>query len=129
MIEINPVTGKIVEMALNAAQMRLDVVANNIANANTSNYKPLKVDFESQLELHKKNLVNKSNDDLNKQLLKEVSPQVVQANTESSKYNKDVLIDMELTELSKTVLHYQALLEAKSKIGSVVKMAITGDIR
>ena len=37
------------EYALNGLQLRLDTVANNIANANTPLYRSQKVDFESSL--------------------------------------------------------------------------------
>jgi flagellar basal-body rod protein FlgB len=37
------------EYALNGLQLRLDVVAHNIANANTPLYRSQKVDFESSL--------------------------------------------------------------------------------
>jgi len=127
-MELNPVTGNLVSMALDAAQMRLDVIANNIANANTANYKTMGVSFEQQLVMHKGSLLDKSSDKTNLTILEQNKAQVVTSDDDLT-LDKDVLVDQQLMELSKTVLHYKALLDANSKRGSLVKMAITGATR
>ena len=128
MIELNPVTGKLVQMALDASQMRLDVIANNIANANTPEYKAMGISFEQRLTTHKAALLDKNNDATNIAVLEQNKPEAV-AIYDSDGIGKTVLIDQQLMELSKSVLHYQALLDANSKRGSIIKMAITGSTR
>ncbi len=128
MFEVNSVTTDLVKLALDASQLRLETIANNIANVNTKNFSPMRVNFEQQLEMHKANLLDRTQDNNNAELLKSISPQVVKDSDISiDGVARSVLLDMEIATLSKNVLHYQALLEANSKRGDVIKMAVTGE--
>jgi len=128
MIELNPVTSSLVELALDAAKMRLDVTANNVANVNTPNFRAMDVSFESQLEMHRSAMLDKRNDSSNLAILNQTKPEVV-TSVDDLGLDKEVLVDQQLMELSKTVLHYKALLEVNNKRGSLVRMAITGSTR
>jgi flagellar basal-body rod protein FlgB len=129
MFEVNNVTTDLVKLALDASQLRLETIANNIANVNTKNFSPMRVNFEQQLEIHKANLLDRTQDGKNAELLKSIVPQVEKDRGVSIEgVDRAVLLDMEIATLAKNVLHYQVLLEANSKRGAVVKMAVSGEV-
>lgn len=129
MFDVGNVTSDLVRLALDTSQLRLETISNNIANANTENFSPMRVSFEQQLEVHKANLLDRTQDDKNATLLKSISPEIEKENAVSIEgIERSVLLDMEIANLSKNVLHYQALLEANSKRGSVIKMAVSGQV-
>lgn len=130
MFEVGNVTSDLVRLALDASQLRLETISNNIANVNTENFSPMRVSFEKQLESYKATLLDRTQDNKNTALLKTISLEVEKESTVSiDGVERSVLLDMEMAALSKNVLHYQALLEANSKRGSVIKMAVSGEVR
>ena len=115
-----------IEMALNASTIRRDVIADNIANADTPFFKRSEVTFESQLQ----RAVESENEVQFQATLtdpkhipfeeiidyKSVKPKVsveYDSNYRNDKNNVDV--DKEMTDATKNALQYNALLEVYSR--------------
>lgn len=92
-------TGALVRMALDGVSLRQLATANNIANANTPGYAPLRVDFESELEA----------------AMRAAGPGrggPTPAVTRDAGPGAKVQLDLEAAQMAQDVLHYQALLRA-----------------
>jgi flagellar basal-body rod protein FlgB len=125
MIEgLGGITSEIVKVALDATALRHQVIANNVANAATPGYVPRQVSFEDQLA----SLVSSfPGSEITASFEREIdgmrnyldSGEAIQPAIES-----EVQLDREMVKLTENVLRYQALLEALSKRGALVRMAI-----
>ena len=120
-------TGQLVRMALDASLMRHQVIANNIANANTHDYAPVRINFEEQLALEKVALLDRNSDAMNATRIDDIKARIepVGLNTPAG-VSSSVLVDMEMANMARNVVHYQALLEGRAKKGAIIKMAING---
>ena len=90
------------KLALDAASLRHQAIANNIANAHTEGYAPLGVRFDARLAAARR-----------------AQPEVVRAT------NEPVQVDAELVKLSQNTLHYQALLRGIAKHHAILGAAIS----
>ncbi len=114
------------EMAINASTIRRDVIADNIANADTPFFKRSEVTFESELQ----RAVESENEPQFKAVLtdprhisfdevidyKNVKPKIsveYDSNYRNDKNNVD--IDKEMTDSTKNALQYNAFLEIYSR--------------
>ena len=88
--------------ALDAASLRHQAIAHNIANAHTEGYAPLGVRFDAQLAAARR-----------------AQPELVRASDEP------VQVDAELVKLSQNTLHYQALLRGIAKHYAILGAAIS----
>jgi flagellar basal-body rod protein FlgB len=116
-------TATLLSAALDAAQLRHQVHAINIANANVSGYQPMRVSFGDEL--------NRLRDAAQAGALQ--GAQAPQAHIEPAldalgQPAERVEIDAEVAEISRNTLHYQALLRGLSKHLSLMSLAI-GDAR
>lgn len=122
MIEtISGTTSQLLNLALDASLLRHEVIANNIANVDTPNYKAQRLTFDQQLQSMASMISTPNNEALEDQIsaLKhelETSPQTEQEG--------EVELDHEMVRLSENTLLYQALLQAKSQRSDLIKMAI-----
>ncbi len=103
-----------VKLALDAAALRHQAIAQNIANLHTPDYVPLGVSFESQLDALRRGQAPGA-PQLVEQIDRAPGPRPEQA-------------DMEMVALSKNTIHYQALIKA---IGTqlAILSAVAGDQR
>jgi flagellar basal-body rod protein FlgB len=90
------------QLALDAAALRHQAIAQNIANLHSADYVPLKVDFEARLAAARRPTL------------------VAEQGVAPGPRPQDV--DTELLKLSQNAIHYQALLRALGK-----QLAILGD--
>lgn len=121
------VTGQLLRMGLDASIMKHQVIANNIANVNSQGYTPVSINFEAQLAMHKSQLMDRQNDAANSVLLNDITPHIERASESKTEgVSRNVLLDMEMANMARNVVHYQALLEGRAKKGALLKMAITG---
>lgn len=120
--EIESVTVNLVKLALDAANMRHQAIANNIANANSSGYTPLTVNFDAQLENLRTSL--QSQHRIDPESLQGIKPFVEEEQSLIGDSTAKVMLDMEVAKLSQNVVHYQALLRGLSKSMSIVSVAI-----
>jgi flagellar basal-body rod protein FlgB len=118
------VTVDLVRLALDAASMRQQAIANNIANANTAGYVPARVSFESQLDAVRRTL--QQNDRLSADMLYGIRPVIER---EQAAGTQGVAIDMEAVKMTENATHYQALLKALSKHFSIMGTAINNGKR
>jgi flagellar basal-body rod protein FlgB len=104
-------TGALLNLALEAAAMRQQAIAHNIANANTPGYRRITVSFEDQLAA---------------QAGAERGPARAPAYryAEGGSAGERVALDMELAQLAETSLHHQALLKALHQHFALLGLAI-----
>ena len=104
----------LVRLALDAASLRHQAIANNIANANSPLYTPLKVNFEEQLGFARDGLGAAG---VPAHVKPFIEPEAGAA--------PGVRLDMEMVKLAQNTIHYQSLLKALDKRGAILAAAIS----
>lgn len=118
----------ILEKSLDASMLNQKVIANNIANVDTPNFKTNSVEFEDIL----KSAIEKKDDSSNNfsldDAIKDVEPKVVQSNATSSMRTdgNNVDIDSEMAELSKNTIKYDSLIQELSSSFKRLSYVING---
>jgi flagellar basal-body rod protein FlgB len=107
----------IARLALDAATLRHQAIASNIANVNTPGYSPLRVNFEEQFAALSKQQGEGAD-------IKEVAP-FIEKEPAKNGLTAQGAIDMEIVKLNMNTLHYQALARMASKYMSIMNVAIT----
>jgi flagellar basal-body rod protein FlgB len=97
-----------VKLALDAAALRHQAIAHNIANLDSQGYVPLDVSFEAQLEAVRRGQAPG------------IAPAIVQRPVAAGPRPQDA--DLEVAALAENTVHYQALLKALG-----VQLSILGD--
>lgn len=115
---VDSTTSVLLGMALDAAQMRQQAIANNIANATTPGYRPMSVRFEEQLASQRETLARGGNVSLAS--LSDFRPTLLT----SSNPDETVALDDQVAQLSGNVLHHQVLLRALNKHFALMGLAI-----
>lgn len=111
-------TTALLSMAIDAAVMRQQAIAQNIANASTPGYQRVSVSFESRLAAMATDLPKGAAPSLAD--LSNYRPAFEYASGPST----PVALDMEMADMSETVLHHQALMKALGKHLELVGLAI-----
>ncbi len=116
-------TTAVIGKSLDAAGMRHRIIADNIANVETPGFTRSEVAFESRL---KQALETTTGDDAMEQV-SALQPEV-EADTLSPARpdGNNVLIDKEMTDLTKNTLRYEALVQLMNLKGAQVRSAING---
>jgi flagellar basal-body rod protein FlgB len=104
--------------ALDGLAVRATVTAENIANANTRGYRPLRVRFEDAL---------KSASAGGEQTIAEVSPEIDHAPINSLPAGDQLRLDLEMETASTTALRYNALISVLGREMQLDSLAITGN--
>lgn len=126
---------EMVEMSINATSQRREVIADNIANADTPFFKRSEVTFESQLRRayeseQKPEFPNVMTDDRHIAFdevidYKGVRPRVqVEFDTNYRNDKNNVDIDKEMTDATKNAMQYNALLEVYSRNIKLLDLAM-----
>ena len=115
---VDSTTSVLLGMALDAANMRQQAIANNIANATTPGYRPMSVRFEDQLASQRETLARGGHVSLAS--LSDFRPTLLQ----SSNPDETVALDDQVAQLSGNVLHHQVLLRALNKHFALMGLAI-----
>jgi flagellar basal-body rod protein FlgB len=102
--ELTGVTGAMVKLALDAASLRHLVIANNIANANTPGYVPMRVEFEEHLAAAVRESPSGA------VLGRAAAPAVVPDLQGLDPLQARVQLDVEAAQLAQNTVQYQALL-------------------
>ncbi len=127
MIDSIPGVAKaVVAVALDGLALQQRVIANNIANANTPNFTPSRVDFETALKSAAERGIDDSSLDM-KERLQQVDASIDAGTLIRQGEEPGVQLDMEMAQLNQTVLKYQALIQGLNSFGSMTSMAITGE--
>jgi flagellar basal-body rod protein FlgB len=113
-------TSALLSLALDAAGMRQQAIAHNIANANTPGYQRISVSFESRLDALRDGRGNMATPSLAS--LADFRPSFQYAAPLEA--GSSVALDQEMAQLSENTLHHQALLKALNKHLSLMSIAI-----
>ncbi|GAE24247.1 flagellar basal-body rod protein FlgB [Halalkalibacter wakoensis JCM 9140] len=124
-------TFQVLERGLNGAQIRQNAISQNIANADTPNYKAKQVSFKHTLdEVMNNNHSLKANRTNERHLEFSGNPNDVMIQTNrQSVYNhngNNVDIDFEMAELAKNQIYYNALIERMNGRFSSLQTVIRG---
>jgi flagellar basal-body rod protein FlgB len=111
------VTVDLLKLALDASSLRQQALANNIANAGTPGYVPVRVNFETQLDALRRSLAG--GEKLEAGQLRGVAPVLERAPAGST-----VALDMEAAAMAENSTRYNALLKALNKHLSIMSTAI-----
>jgi flagellar basal-body rod protein FlgB len=122
---IEAVTRSALALALDAASLRQQAIAGNIANANAIGYVPQRVSFEAQLVDAQRSLANTGRVDAF--ALSQVHPRIEPA-VDANGVAAEVKLDVEAAEMARNAVHYQALVKGLSRHFAVLSMA-AGDGR
>lgn len=125
--QLSTVTSTAVSVALDALAQRQQLIAANIANANSANYAVRDLKFEDALASA---LNSMSTDDAeSKASLLQLKNDLNSGAFVTHGPVETVKMDAEMVRLNETVIRYQALIEGLGKYGSLAKMAIAGEIK
>ncbi len=111
----NDNTIQLISLALDASIMRQTAIANNIANANTSDYQTQGVNFEQQLS--DQSLLKSTNNELP---LADIKPFYEQYETKSP-------IDEQIALSVKNATQYRALIKGLNHKLAIMKLALQGN--
>lgn len=118
---IDSPTTALVRLALDAASLRHLALANNIANADSPGYSPQRVNFEQQLAQVRATLAGGRR-------AEGADFAAVRPSVEETAPRADAsaarVLDQELVRVAQNTLHYQALLRASSRFGTIMGMAV-----
>jgi flagellar basal-body rod protein FlgB len=114
-------TSALVRLALDASSLRHLALANNIANGDSPNYAPQRVDFEQQLAQVRAQLA--ANRSAQHADFSAVRPTLM---TDAPRGSGSAVqfVDQELVKVAQNTLQYQALLRASSRYGSIMSIAV-----
>ena len=115
------ITRDLVALALDAAAMRHEVIANNLANIHSENYATQRVNFEEQLSALRKTV--REGVTPARAALDAVRP-FVETDAVTGYADTGVMIDREMLKLAQNTVHYQALLKALAKRGAIMSLAV-----
>ena len=125
-------TVNFLQKALDAASLRQNVLANNIANVNTPGFKRSYVSFEESLQQalkKKKKMEITANQPghLKEERLENVKPQIKTDNSTSLREDgNNVDIDTEMTQLAMNSINYQTAITRLNGKLSTLRLVING---
>lgn len=122
---IEAVTRSALSLALDAAALRQQAIATNIANADTVGYVPRHVNFEAQLADARRSL--RQSGRLDAFALGDVRPRI-EAARDGNGLQAQVRLDVESAEMARNAVHYQALAKGLARHYAILSMAV-GDGR
>jgi len=120
-VEIEVITTTVMALALDAASLRHQAIATNIANANTLGYVPKRLNFDAQLSEARRALQMQGS--IDPQTLAfmrlELEP-VLQANGQPA----TVQLDTEMADMAQNTVQYQALIKGLSRHMALLSAAV-----
>lgn len=124
--QLTTVTSSVVSLSLDALSQRQQLIAANLANA-SSGTSAADVRFEDAL----RQLVNDATASADEQLaaLNDLKQRIREGELRAQDNGLPVQLDKELVRLNETVIRYQALVEGLGKYGSLMSMAVSGEVK
>jgi flagellar basal-body rod protein FlgB len=125
---LSTVTSTTVAVALDALSLRQQLIAANLANANSTTYNAQRIDFEEVLrrELERSDPTEKMQTVAD---LRELRTAVNAGDFITESPAAGIEIDQQMIQLNETVIRYQALIQGMGKYGSLARMAISGEVK
>lgn len=122
-IEFDSVTARLLSLSLDAAVLKQQVIANNIANINSVGFIPKTVTFEQYLQeaavVH-----NSETTMMSESQLDDISQKLKTGEFIEEVDADKVELDTEMVKLTENVLRYQSLIQALKTRGQVINLAI-----
>lgn len=112
---MDPLSSILIAKALDGLTTRAEATAANIANANSPNYRPLRVQFEESLRAALAG---------GETAVARVRPETTRAPMRPG--SAEMRLDLELATASQTSLRYSALLEVLGRQMAISRAAVTG---
>ncbi len=119
---VEAVTTAVLGLALDAASLRQQAIAANIANIESADYLPVEVSFESQLGAARHALSTQGQ--IDPATLAEVQPELVPVAPSVSGLPPKVMLDLEVAAMARNGVQYQALVRGLSRHFAVLASAI-----
>jgi flagellar basal-body rod protein FlgB len=113
---VDAISSVVIIKALEGLSARMKVSAENVANANTPNYRPLRVTFEKALA----DAAIQGPD-----AVRQVTPRIEQVPAGSP--DAELRLDLELADASGTAARYASLVDILSRESQLQSLAITGN--
>jgi flagellar basal-body rod protein FlgB len=127
--QIDPIPGgataQLVSVALDAAMARHAAIAANIANADTPNYRPLAARFDQLVEELQGRVTDRTQDAALMRDAQRMQESLQSQPLVADPSARQVELDMQMADLAKNTLQYQALLTAQGKLMSLSELAIS----
>lgn len=124
--ELGGPTSQLLNLMLDAALKRHEVIANNIANVGTPGYRAKTYNFDAIVERYAfAGSEQVSTDDFDEDFAR-LRDSLGAAESLAESDVEQVKLDEQIIQLTENVVRYQALLEAASKRGAIMKLAISG---
>jgi flagellar basal-body rod protein FlgB len=121
-IGIESITTASLALALDAASLRHQGIAQNIANANTEGYVPVALSFEDQLEQARRSL--REHGRVDPFALTGIRPQL-QPVAGVDGQGVRVQLDTEMARLAQNAVHFQALTKGLSRHLAIMSSAVS----
>ncbi|WP_374351374.1 flagellar basal body rod protein FlgB [Chitinimonas sp.] len=119
--QTDAITHQLVALALDAASLRHQAIAHNIANAHTAGFAPARVDFEDQLATVRAALSEGRR--LQPAMLQGVHAQLSHGLPQAGE-DRSGELDSQIAELAQNTVQYQALLKALGKQMAILSAAV-----
>jgi flagellar basal-body rod protein FlgB len=118
-------TSQLVSVALDAAMARHAAIAANIANADTPYYHPLMARFDQLVEELQGRVTDRTHDAALMRDAERMQESLQSEPLVADPTARQVELDMQMADLAKNTLQYQALLTAQGKLTSISELAIS----
>jgi flagellar basal-body rod protein FlgB len=112
---MDQISALLITKALDGLAMRASAISQNISNANSPGYLPVRVSFEDQL----RGAAGAGPD-----AVRAVQPQFVRVLAED--VDAELRIDLEMASASETALRYSALVDVLSRQMQISRLAVRG---
>jgi flagellar basal-body rod protein FlgB len=119
---VEGITTAALGLALDAASLRQQAIAANVANANSIGYVPLTVSFEAQLDDARRALATQGR--LDGASLAGVQPRLEPVAVDAAGVPPKVLVDVEMASLARNSVQYQALVKGLQRHYALLSAAI-----
>lgn len=117
------ITQDLVSRALDAAALRHNVLASNVANASNPEHVPMRVNFEEQLQLLRTDLLRRTDAAAVRPALAGVEPRI-EADPAYTGGSEQLRLDAEISKMMQNTVYYQSLLTAMSKSAAIMRLAV-----
>lgn len=109
---INPLTLAVTKQTLDLLTLRQAYIAQNIANASTPEYKPVRLEFESEL----RRVAQQGRPEA----LKDIAVELIEEQN-----NEGVRVDMELAEATQSALRYSGMIEMLGRLFALQRLIVS----
>ncbi|CBJ37722.1 putative flagellar basal-body rod protein flgB [Ralstonia solanacearum CMR15] len=120
---IEAVTTTMMGLALDAASLRQQAIAANIANSETAGYVPVGVTFDAQMA-EMQRLLDGGSGQLDAGVLEAMQPRL-QPVTDMAGVPAKIMLDVEVANLAQNAVQYQALVKGLSKHYAILSSAVS----